>query len=218
MDQLSGHPMALLAALKAAFMEREREASETESRAAKDRRFYGEQLAVIRQLELAMGYGESGGAQGAPAGGAGEIAGTGDPAAEQLKRLREEYGQHFPFLAPELDANGQPVIEKSVVTGFKTNRERAFAAARVYSERLRESALADAIFRTGETRATSPEAVRGSLGGLVRYGKGWVRERGDLVYRGELKPDRETILKLVAERKSAQKLADQDAISSHIGS
>ncbi len=205
--------MTDLVALEAAFLEREREAAEREMRGAGDRVWFAKQIERIRRI-MAVADVQPGGSdegQVKPAGGL-DVSDAGEPRAERIARLREEYGPHLPFLVPEKDDNGKSVYDDSVPRGLKTNRERAWALARVYGERLRESSLADVIFRTGETRATSPQSVRGGLSGLVRYGQGWVRDRGELVYQGnDLRPDGETINRLIQERDEAHALADQTA-------
>ena len=107
------------------------------------------------------------------------------------------------FLEPELDeATKEPIYDVRVLAGKKNNRQRALAVAKVYGPKLREVSLAEAIFATGETRATSAASVRSSLGGLVRYGDEWARERGSLIYLGARRfpPDKEMIFLLVGER------------------
>ena len=87
-----------------------------------------------------------------------------------------------------------------------TNRKRALAAARVYGRKLREPALAAAIFQTGETKASDAGSVRASLGVLVRHGQEWERQKGWLYYRGEnLEPDRDTIRRLNGEREERKR-------------
>ena len=107
------------------------------------------------------------------------------------------------FLEPKPDEETkEPIYDVRVVAGKKNNRQRALAVAKVYGPRLREVSLAEAIFATGETGATSAASVRSSLGGLVRYGDEWARDRGSLIYLGErrLPPDKEMILLLAEER------------------
>lgn len=105
------------------------------------------------------------------------------------------------FLPPELDENGEPHYDQRVVSKKRTYRLRTLAAARVYGPEIREKSLADAIFRTGETGASSPAAARASLSGLTRYGEEWTRRDGWLVYQGEvLEPDLAMIRLLVNER------------------
>jgi hypothetical protein len=107
------------------------------------------------------------------------------------------------YLPTELDeVTKEPMYDVRVVAGKKNNRQRALAAAKVYGPKLREVSLAKAIVATGETGATSAASVRSSLGGLVRYGDEWTRERGSLIYLGgrRLPPDKEMILLLAEER------------------
>ena len=111
---------------------------------------------------------------------------------------------------PAVNHTGDPIYDVSVVAGLRTSRERATAAARVYGRRLRELSLAEAIFATGETNASSPESIRGSLGGLVKYGGDWKRERGWLVYIGEeLEADWATLNRLGRETTSLREEARQ---------
>ena len=103
--------------------------------------------------------------------------------------------QRDEFLTPAVDPEtGEPIYDSVVVAGKKTLRLRAYAAARVYGPYLRSLALATAIFATGETNASSPESVRASLRGLVKYRPGWwERESGAFRYLRELVPDVEMI-------------------------
>ena len=104
------------------------------------------------------------------------------------------------FLPPELDGHGEPEYDQRVVSKKRTYRQRALSAARVYGPEIREKSLADAIFRTGETGASSPAAARASLSGLTKYGEEWTRKAGWLIYTGDLEPDRAMIRLLVNER------------------
>ncbi len=115
----------------------------------------------------------------------------------------------FQYLAPDYDGpTGRALYALPVVAGKGTNRRRAFAAARVYGPKLDTASLADAIFRTGETRAVDAASVKSSLGTLVRYGQEWKRsEGGVLEYVGDgLTPNQEMILKLL--EKSHEKQAE----------
>ena len=213
MVQLIGNLMAKLSALEATFVERVREATDRQLRAGEDVQWYTEQLEIIRQIkaDVAVQLGKSDAGQVEPAGGEPDISRAREPRVDRIARLREEFGEQFPFFEPDKDENGVPTYAESVMSGLGSNRERAWAAAQVYGERLREAALAEAIFRTGDTNAKSPEAVRGSLGGLVRYGDDWTRERGDLVYRGEgLRPNLDAINRLLRERNEASAMDGQD--------
>ena len=111
------------------------------------------------------------------------------------------------YIPPEYDGQkGKALYAVPVVAGKGTNRRRAFAAARVYGPKLDSDALADAIFRTGETRAVDAASVRSSLGTLVRYGSEWQRSAGGVLeYVGDgLTPNQEMILKLLEERQEQQ--------------
>ena len=120
-------------------------------------------------------------------------------------------------LPPDRDGeNDEPIYLVSVVSGKRNSRERAFAAARVYGPELREISLAYAIFQTGETRAADAASVRGSLGGLVKYGADWRRERGWLIYQGAgLKPDMVTIFRLTRENDELKRQASQEEVVSN---
>ena len=113
------------------------------------------------------------------------------------------------FLPPEKDEEmKEPVYDPRVVSGKRNYRQRALAAARVYGPELREPALADAIFRTGETNAGDASSARASLGGLTRYGQEWTRKHGWLIYAGEgLAPDQAMILLLSRERDETREQA-----------
>ena len=104
------------------------------------------------------------------------------------------------FMVPDTDdATGEPIYEARVVRGFGTIRERAHAAAGVYGRRLREVALAKAIFETGETSAPDEKSARWSLGSLTRHGDEWRREKGWLVYVGTLTPQEDLIREMYEE-------------------
>ncbi len=133
-----------------------------------------------------------------------------EPAYEPGAIIREMRGPDFWRRNPAVDRMGDPIYDVSVVSGLPNSRERALAAARVYGYRLRELSLAEAIFRTGETNASSPQSIRGSLGGLVKYGGDWKRERGWLVYCGdELEADWDTLERLGRETTSLREEARQ---------
>ena len=86
-----------------------------------------------------------------------------------------------------------------VVSGYKTTRERAHAAAQVYGHQLREKSLADAIFATGETGASDGASARSSLGSVVRYGNEWSRLSGWLYFLGDLTRNEKVIRLLTSE-------------------
>ncbi len=129
------------------------------------------------------------------------------PAFEPGAVVSAILGKDFWAFKPDVDEEtGEPIYDARVVSGKRNSRERALAAARVYGFSLREQALAEAIFRTEETNAASAESIRGSLGGLVRHGDDWRRDRGQLVYQGDdLQPDREMIMSLARERESRRR-------------
>ena len=112
------------------------------------------------------------------------------------------------FLDSEQDPDtGEPIYDSRVVAGKRTMRRRAHAAARVYGPRLRVMSLAVSIFETGETEASGPASVRSSLGGLVRYGDDWTRERGWLHCVPLVTPDVEMIRRLSDERVEVAEVA-----------
>lgn len=167
-----------------------------------------EQERILELLEAALGI------TGDEADEAGSIA-VESPVYERGSTIRQMLGDNWEYLVPREseyfppdeseyvvpdkdEETKEPKYEVSVVSGLRNSRERAFAAARVYGPELRERALARAIFLTGETGAADEKSVRGSLGGLVKYGTDWRRERGTLIYKGkELKPDWETMRRLL---------------------
>ena len=194
--------------------ERERRATEDGRRARADKSRAREEsgwltellVEVERSIANAKKIGGLDGETVVPAEG-GEVAASSadDPVAARFARLDEIFGEDFRslmFLTPDNDEKtGEPKYPTEVVAGKGSNRNKALAAAQVYGRKLREPALAEAIFKTGETKAADAASVRASLGVLVRYGQEWERERGYLVYRGEhLEPDKVTILRLAAER------------------
>ena len=122
------------------------------------------------------------------------------------------------FLPPEKDEEmKEPVYDPRVVSGKRNYRQRALAAARVYGPELREPALADAIFRTGETNAGDASSARASLGGLTRYGQEWTRKHGWLIYAGEgLAPDQAMIILLAEERRQQAGVEGENAEGSAI--
>ena len=213
--------MKRLLALDAAFAEKEEQYAAKESRAGEKRRWFAAQREIIRQIIVEVE--ESGGAAGEvlvtpEGGGVGSVA-VDDRVAERRAELlawrNAIFGEDFEslrYLTPDDDKEtSEPVYDLRVLVGKRNNRERALSAARVYGRRLREAVLADAIFRTGETGSIDAASVRGSLGGLVRYGRDWKRERGWLVYQGEtLVPDLETILQLNGERQERQRRERQE--------
>ena len=110
------------------------------------------------------------------------------------------------FLAPDLNEKGEPVYDARLLDKCRTHRERAVALARVHGPEIKESALADVIFRSGQTTAANVKAVRSALSGLARYGQKWTRTKGWLVYVGDLEPNRDQILMLVRERTARRRL------------
>ena len=175
-------------------------------RASREREWAELHLAIAERLGAAMGIGDDE-AEEAPAvfsGSEFEGSAVDAPAHKPGTTIAGIRGPDFWRRIPDVDEEtGDLSYDVRVVSGKGNTRERARAAARVYGYRLKESSLAQAIFRTGETRAASPESIRGSLGGLVRYGGDWRRDRGWLVYCGdELEPDWDTLRELACEGKS----------------
>ncbi len=197
--------------------EKEREGAEKEREGAEEKRWAEASLVLIDQIigkaERLMGG----------AGVADTLAGTGEGASSatedavsDLHAWRESmFGgdlESMQYFTPEHDEEtGAPVYDHRVVSGKRSNRLRAFAAARVYGRKLKTTSLAHAIFLTGETRAVDAASVKSSLGGLVRYGQDWRREDGGwLEYAGEgLSPNQEMILQLAGERTKRLQQADQ---------
>ena len=146
-------------------------------------RLQGEQLELVRRaLSDARALAKSVETDGA------ETAASGVEPASQVFLVPDEEGSPL-----------EPVYDVRVVSGFRTFREKAYAAARVYGRRLREVSLAKAIFETGETAAPDAKSARWSLGSLTRYGDEWIRDRGWLIYRGELTPNLELIREMYEE-------------------
>ena len=115
------------------------------------------------------------------------------------------------FVIPRLDdLTGEPCYEPRVVAGFGNMRGRAYAAATVYGRRLREVALAQAIFETGETRAPHRTSARWSLGTLTRMKGEWIRDKGYLVYLKDLDPDVDLIRTLYRDLGGTEYLAALD--------
>ena len=108
----------------------------------------------------------------------------------------EDYGFLWAASDPE---SGEPMYDVRVVSGYKTTRERAHAAAQVYGHQLREKSLADAIFATGETSASDGASARSSLGSVVRYGNEWSRLSGWLYFLGDLTRNAEMVRLLTSE-------------------
>ena len=188
------------------------EAAERERRATVERTWIAEQLSVLREvmLELGISDDESGDAESPQ--GSGDVEGPGN-AAPGRPFWTWPPSRSYWFLEPE-EKIDEPLYDVSVVSGMRNSRERAMAAARVYGPRLKEAALAEAIFLTGETRAANAASVRGALGGLVKHGRDWRREGGWLIYQGDgLKPDRETILRLIGERQASRQAAQEEEIA-----
>ena len=174
---------------------------------------------ILEQLKAALGITDDatdGDGAWQAGGEAGGVAGE-SPVYERGSTIRQTLGDNWEYLLPEYfspdkdEETREPIYDVGVVSGLRNSRERALAAARVYGPNLRERALAKAIFLTGETRAADAASVRGSLGGLVKYGAEWRRERGSLIYEGkDLKPDWETIRRLSAARKERQQMVQQE--------
>ena len=108
----------------------------------------------------------------------------------------EDYGFLWATSDPE---SGEPMYDVRVVSGYKTTRERAHAAAQVYGHHLREKSLADAIFATGETSASDGASARSSLGSVVRYRNEWSRLSGWLYFLGDLTRNAEMVRLLTEE-------------------
>ena len=183
-------------------------------RASREREWAEVHLEIAERLGAAMGIGDDE-AEETPAALSGsefEDSAVAAPAYKPGTTIAGIRGRDFWRRIPDVDEEtGDPIYDMRVVSGKGNSRERARAAARVYGYRLKESSLADAIFRTGETRAADPASIRGSLGGLVRYGGDWRRDRGFLVYCGdELEPDWDTLRELACEGKSRQNQVRQE--------
>ena len=194
-----------LAELEKMVLQEQRQGVEEKRRAAEKVRWSTRLLEIITEFKALAG-----GAIDLPEGEAAECASEERPAYDRRGVLERLLGPGVispPFAPFDRDEEtGEPVLDTRAVAGKRTNRQRAFGAAMTYGPILREVSLADAIFRTGETRASSAASIRSSLGGLVRYGKGWKRDRGTLTYVGDdLTPNRELILQLVRERNERER-------------
>ena len=194
-----------LAELEKVVLEEQRQAMSEERQAAEKVRRSILLLEIINELQALVG-----GAIDLPEGEAAECAGDERPAYDRrgvLERLLGPGVINPPFAPFDRDEKtGEPVYDKRAVAEKRTNRQRALGAAMTYGPNLREVSLADAIFRTGETSASSAKSIRSSLGGLVRYGTGWKREGGTLTYVGDdLRPNRELIIQLVRERNERER-------------
>ena len=218
--------MEKLRALDAALLERDRQveeeqrqAAELERRAAGERRGIAEAREIVRQIMAEDGMSDAGAGepQVPPGGGGVDSPGVGGPVYKRGDTMRQMFGPNWQYCTPDRDGESdEPIYSVSVVSGKRNSRERAFAAARVYGPELREMSLAYAIFQTGETRAADAASVRGSLGGLVKYGADWRRERGWLIYQGAgLKPDMVTIFRLTRENDELKRQASQEEVVSN---
>ena len=213
--------MEMIERLEAALLEQIRQAEADQQagellmrRGIRERKRAAMLLKIVMELRAAMGTAddETGETPAASSGSGLEPPATDAPAYQPGTIITGMLGRDFWRRHPDVDENsGDPIYDICVVSGKGTSRERALAAARVYGYRLKESALADAIFRTGETNASSSTSIRGSLGGLVKYGEGWRRDRGWLVYTGEdLDPDWATLRRLAGEGESLQNQVSQE--------
>ena len=203
----------------------QREAEERGRRVGEKRRWMAEQIEILGQVLAELGMSddetdETDGTTVSPRGGGVGNPSVDRPAYERGSVISEILGPNFQYFTPDRDGDSnEPIYSVSVVSGKRNSRERALAAARVYGPDLREMSLADAIFRTGETRAADAVSVRGSLGGLVKYGTDWRRERGTLIYQGDgLQPDWETIRRLTEARNALRQQACQEEDFSHFES
>ena len=199
-----------------------REGEDLVRRADTVERWLAEQDRILKQLkdELGITDDEIDADVTSPTGGEAERVAVESPVYERGSTITEILGSHWEYFTPDKDdETKEPIYDVGVVSGLRNGRERAFAAARVYGPILRERALADTIFLTGETRAADAVSVRGSLGGLVKYGADWKRERGSLIYQGEeLRPDWETIRRLSEARNEQLQRKAQEDDSSHFDS
>lgn len=183
--------IAPLVKLEAEILELQRQAKEEKREAAEKERQLVEQLRVVREAK---------GAAQALVGGVGIPGGQEAVVRSLPTQIVDPSDEDYGFLWPALDPKtGDPLYDVRVVAGYNTNRERAYAAARVYGRQLREKSLADAIFKTGETSAPDGASARSSLGSLVRYGNEWMRLNGWLYCLGELTCNAEMVRLLTEE-------------------
>lgn len=190
--------------------------AEKEWRAAEEKRWATAQLELVRQAKAEAQWllGAAGVADVSAEDAAVTEARVERPRGLDADWRRSLFGDFamIGFLPPDHDPEtGEIVYDVRTVSGRRNNRLRAWSAACVYGPRLKASSLAAAIFATGDTKASGPESVQSSLGGLVRYGSEWRREPGGwLVYAGEgLAPNREMILQFTRERNERQREANQ---------
>lgn len=200
----------------------QRDAEERLRWSAAEGGWIAEQLEILKLLKAELGIADDGAEWTSTTLAGNEVD---SPAVDQSAYvpgtiISQMLGPYFWALQPDRDEEtGDPFYDVRVVSGKRNSRERALAAARVYGGSLREQSLAEAIFRTGETQAADPASVRGSLGGLVKYGSDWRREHGQLIYQGDgLKPDRDTILLLARERDALKPQAREEAAADQVES
>ena len=196
--------------------EKEQQSKEQHRLAGEEKRLAMKDLQVIRQTMAEMPESRGGDGESADSPQAIAVAASAD-AARQVGMGHEGppwvfNRPFFRFLPPTKDpATGEPVYDSALVREKRSNRQRAYAVARVHGPEVRESSLAEAIYATGETNAADATSVRSSLGALVRYGNDWRRESGWLVYRhDDLEPDMEMIKRLVEQRKSSGPESDDN--------
>lgn len=186
----------------------QREAEERGRRAAAKREWIAEQRRILERLKAAMGItdDETDGALLSPSGDEVVPPTVDVPVYERGSTISQLHGPDFWRFEPDVDeTSGEPGYDVDSLRGKRNSRERAISAVRIYGYRLRESALADAIFRTGETNAASPASIRGSLSGLVKYGNDWRREHGYLIYQGpRFDPDWDKLRELSLKRRERQ--------------
>ena len=191
-------------------------------RAEATERSVARQGRILEQLKVELGIADDATdmSMNSPIGGEAESVAVASPVYERGSTISEMHGPDFWRFEPDVDeVTGEPIYDRVAVSDKRNSRERALGAVRIYGYRLREPALADAIFRTGETNAASPASIRGSLGGLVKYGNDWRRERGTLIYQGDgLQPDWDKIRELTRKRQELRQQQGQEDDFSQIAS
>ena len=183
--------VASLSQIEMELLELQRLAREMKYAAAEEERQLGEQLRVIRGAkEESQSVSKRVGVSG----------GNGRSGRSSPREIIDPSDEHFGYLLPAEDPETEdPIYDLRVVSGYKTNRERANAAAMVYGRSLREKSLAEAVYATGETEAADAPAARSSLGSLVRYGTDWKRSEGWLYFQGDLSCNAEMVRLLSGE-------------------
>ena len=187
--------MLILTSAEAEIMEEQRKTQQEKRRAEEKGAEAQEKLRIVRVAKREASF---------SVGGKAVAVGEDSKALVVPRQIVDPTDPDYKFLWPAWEpGSDDPIYDPRVVAGHKTNRERGYAAARVYGTSIREKSLAQAIFETGETSAKDASSARGSLGSLVKYGGEWTRLRGWLYYVDDLEPNEEMIRRLADEASEA---------------